>query len=382
MKQIFTLLTTITLVGLQAIAGHGYFDNGGSFVTLRANNGADTRYKIGPSTAPGVNFFSGTNFGGSVTFLNLGLIEQNTYENGGDDVVNHGTFFYRMYPTAGGPSGLYSSVSISNAIYNNGGTGIEYRSITPNTDLIVGLMPATAYTLEIYFRNDVTYPSGGGFIVALNNPGGAGGNQGSAYNPGIIPVVTATFTTASILPLNLNSFVGAPKDDAVELRWSTLAETSITKFIIEKSINGVAFAPLADVAPKNIANGASYTYLDGAANYGNNYYRLVSKHNNGTNTYSRVIRVLYGKIDNTLTLFPNPAKQGDIINVNFVAAARGTYVLTILSDNGQRIVNQTLEHNGMDRIIKVTLPSTLKKGPYRLHIANHYEFFKGTFIVQ
>jgi hypothetical protein len=65
-----------------------------------------------------------------------------------------------------------------------------------------------------------------------------------------------------------------------------------------------------------------------------------------------------------------------------MSAVIGAYILDIYNDAGQKLISQKYDHNGVDKVISITLPTSMKKGPYRVYISNQYEFYKGTFIVQ
>lgn len=229
------------------------------------------------------------------------------------------------------------------------------------------------------------------FLITYGNPNGVSGyfrsNEGygnglPGTNPGVTDVTYTTFLSYPLIvtPLFLNNFTGSIKNESVELKWTTVSESNLEKFIIQKSANGLTFTDLAEITPKNLPNGASYIYTDAPLNSGSNYYRLIAKNSNGDKAYSKIIRILYGRIDNNLTLFPNPTRE--FLKVNFMSVVRGSYNLEIFNDAGQKLITQKFEHNGIDRIINITLPTNMKKGPYRVNISNQYEFYKGTFIVQ
>jgi hypothetical protein len=57
-------------------------------------------------------------------------------------------------------------------------------------------------------------------------------------------------------------------------------------------------------------------------------------------------------------------------------------VLNIYNDAGQMLIQNNIQYNGLDKVISLSLPTNLKKGPYRVYISNTEEFYKGTFIVQ
>jgi hypothetical protein len=202
-----------------------------------------------------------------------------------------------------------------------------------------------------------------------------------ANNPG---VSSASFTTFMSFPLvvasiPLDNFFGVVDGKSIKLKWTAQTETNLTKYILQKSNNGLNFFDIAEILPRNI-NGTGYTQPDGKPLNGNNFYRLVSYSSTGEIKYSKVIKVVYGNFDNSLTLFPNPTRE--ILKINLTNAIRGKYTLEIYNDAGQKLISKSFDHYGNDRILNITLPTSMKKGPYRVYISNYFEFFKGTFIVQ
>jgi hypothetical protein len=229
------------------------------------------------------------------------------------------------------------------------------------------------------------------FIGTYGNPDGGSGyfrsNEGygnglPAGNPGVSTVTYTSFLTYPLVstPLILRSFTGSIKDESAKIDWSTLTEFDLNKFILQKSVNGLNFVDIANITAKNISTGANYTYTDNSLNNGNNFYRLVSVDNSGKSLYSKIVRLQFGRIDNTLALFPNPTRE--ILKINFMSAIKGNYVLSIFNDAGQKLLSKDIEHDGIGKILDFHLPANMKKGPYRVYISNQYEFYKGTFIVQ
>jgi hypothetical protein len=229
------------------------------------------------------------------------------------------------------------------------------------------------------------------FVGTYGNPNDGAGyfRSNEAYGTGLESftqgVNTATFTNSLsypiiVTPLILGSFDGAVRDDNINIRWTTLNESNLDKFLLQESNNSVQWTTIHTVPAQNLSTGSNYDFLDNNLFYGSNYYRLISLGRAGDRSISKIIKIFNGKIDNELTFFPNPTKEN--IKINFSSASRGKYLLDIYNDAGQKLYTQLFEHNGTDKVIYVELPRNLKKGPYRVFISNQEEFYKGTFIVQ
>jgi hypothetical protein len=186
--------------------------------------------------------------------------------------------------------------------------------------------------------------------------------------------------TISALSTNLLGFKGFAQNDNILLKWATTQERGVSHYELEKSGNALQFDAIGRIAATNTSNQADYEYIDIAPINGNNYYRLVTVNNDGERVYSKIFRVIYGKVDNSLSLFPNPVK--DVVNIRLVALPKGKYDLAVYNDAGQRVYSANFVHAGNDGIKTINLPAGLKKGPYRLVMSNAFEFYKQSFLVQ
>jgi hypothetical protein len=111
-----------------AQASYGFFANGGSFVVLSLNGGTSAYYHLSPNAnaAPfyhvGSSGFAGTNFGklwkGFNTLVLKGF-ENNTFSNGGDDVIS-GSLLYRVVEQGQTP-GAFSLLNFTNNSVLGGG---------------------------------------------------------------------------------------------------------------------------------------------------------------------------------------------------------------------------------------------------------------------
>ena len=286
-----------------------------------------------------------------------------------DYALSVNTSFGGFWELAAGGNNSLAFIKSTGVFSSNAFT--TYTFTLTKTELGIAAMDPFVFKFTAALISGTAFRSNEGYGAGL-----------PATNPGNGPVTYTSFLVYPLIvtPLNLNTFTGSVRNESVELKWSTLSEANLSKFVLLKSTNGLTFTELAEIAPKNIATGASYSYIDNNLNLGNNYYRLVAKNTAGAEAFSKIIKIIYGKIDNTLTLYPNPTRE--FLKINFMSAVRGSYSLNIYNDAGQVLIHQDFEHNGVDRTINLTLPTSMKKGPYRVHISNQYEFYKGTFIVQ
>jgi Secretion system C-terminal sorting domain len=175
------------------------------------------------------------------------------------------------------------------------------------------------------------------------------------------------------LPVTLLSFTAVRAGDNALLQWSTTDAANLSRFIIEKSTDGVHFAPLDSVTAS--ANGNTintYQYTDTHVVSGINYYRLREVNRDGQYTWSP-IRTLNGSAAGGITIYPNPVQDGNLyisstVNTREIrltdvsgktilqmetqgylntlpvgAIARGIYFVTVYTDTGNSVQKILIE---------------------------------------
>lgn len=95
----------------------------------------------------------------------------------------------------------------------------------------------------------------------------------------------------------------------MSVTWATASETSNSFFDIERSVDAISYATVGHIPGKGTtAARQNYTFTDEAPSPGWNYYRLRQVDQDGSASVSRAVAVLNeNPIDNTLTIWPNPA---------------------------------------------------------------------------
>lgn len=126
-------------------------------------------------------------------------------------------------------------------------------------------------------------------------------------------------TVLNSLPIELISFDANDNGNGkVKLNWSTASERNNEYFQIETSIDGLAFNVLERIeGALNSDVVKTYSYVDDAPSYGNNYYRLKQVDTNGDFEYSDVISIkITSGFDNLVSIFPNPVSQELNVKIN------------------------------------------------------------------
>lgn len=163
-------------------------------------------------------------------------------------------------------------------------------------------------------------------------------------NDELFSIASANSTTP--LPITLTRFVAEQRGDVVHLEWTTNSEVNNDFFTIERSDNGVEFAPLGIVKGAGTTSvRQQYGYADITPSVGDNYYRLRQTDFDKKFTYSNVVRVQFFS---ALKLYPNPARDQVTVEGDELESA----IVTVTNVIGQKL-NTTPKPDGRNVIVNL-----------------------------
>lgn len=244
----------------------------------------------------------------------------------------------------------------------------------------------TTNDIEIHVTEKTTCSTwnGSDAILGLNNYDGtiavtdAGHNYptdwtetNTAYKFGFnCPACTIT------LPIDLLSFDGYPASEMNVLEWTTASEHNSDKFVIEKSLNGVEFNEIGEIASAGESNNrVDYVYNDTKIQGQSKcYYRLKQMDNNSDIYYSDIVVIKRNFSGLDMNIVPNPNQ--------------GEFVLNITSFNNSNVRIEMYDYSGRiieKRELQITKGKSsldyniadLNAGIYFIHISD--EFGNSTF---
>jgi hypothetical protein len=136
----------------------------------------------------------------------------------------------------------------------------------------------------------------------LNNNNNAGIQQAYIYGP---------------FPLSWLSFTGQKVDASALLKWETSSELNTSYFIVERSVDGVAFKEeIGKVSAKGTTYQiSSYTFTDAKPYIGINYYRLRQIDKDGKYSYSSVVAIDFATAVE-INFYPNPVSSELRLNIS------------------------------------------------------------------
>ena len=105
-------------------------------------------------------------------------------------------------------------------------------------------------------------------------------------------------------------FAAQQQNNTVNLAWQTTNEVNSSHFTMQRSVDGLTFTAIGNVATKG---GGNYGYTDDLSTINNQqptiYYRLQMVDKDGSFTYSKVVAVPFIIPHSLFTIFPNPVKE-------------------------------------------------------------------------
>ncbi len=166
------------------------------------------------------------------------------------------------------------------------------------------------------------------------------------------------------LALVFKGFNAETKGTSTVLTWNTASEINTSKFVIEKSYDGIAFSSYSSVDAKGKSTNV-YTFTD-ASNKVNTtvYYRLKSLDQDGKYMYSSIVKVKFASTVK-LTLAPNPTTLTTKLSYD---ASVTDAVARIITANGTLVKQVTLPAGSTATDVSV---SSLVKGVYYVAITKN-----------
>ena len=176
------------------------------------------------------------------------------------------------------------------------------------------------------------------------------------------------FKPVAILPVTITHVKAYLHGNNIAVEWKVENEINITKYEVEKSLDGSSFTK---VNTKNVVGtnntSSTYNWLDENAVPGNNFYRIKIIETNGQIKYSTIVKVAIDKTAGGITIYPNPVKNNTII-LQFNNQKAGAYQIQLINNTGQVMYKNTIQNNGGSSTGSINLPARLAAGIYQLEI--------------
>ena len=162
-----------------------------------------------------------------------------------------------------------------------------------------------------------------------------------------------SFVTTIVLPVDFSSFgVVKLSNNKLAINWKTATEINSSYFEIEKSIDAKNYTTIAKVAAAGNATNKSYTVTDILDNANTvTYYRIKTVDNNGSFGYSSIQSVNSKTATVLNSVYPNPVKKGQDVNVELTSEKEQTINFVLVNMQGRIISSkQKTVTKGYNRI--------------------------------
>lgn|GEM_PF-5609312 len=237
----------------------------------------------------------------------------------------------------------------------------EVGSVEPPLPGIINLVPVCTASDLVIDLTAAAGACGGGLSYNWSGPGGYSGSMEDVLIAGATGVnageykVTVTSDNGCtvkdsivvdevnclVLPVVFGQVGATASDCSRTIYWVTYSEQDNRLFRIERSLDGIRYEQVGQLAGKGTVSGrSSYEFTDDEWGIsGRIYYRICQEDMNGSKSYSRVVSVtsLCNATEGTgeIIVYPNPAKE----YFNIVSAVQGTNIerAEMLDRNGNII---------------------------------------------
>ena len=142
-----------------------------------------------------------------------------------------------------------------------------------------------------------------------------------------------------IAPDNVLDLSANATQKTVQLEWIATQTDETESFIIEKSIDGIHFKPIKVVA-ENLED-SYFKNQDENPDFGTNYYRIKQQFISGEIRYSPIRKETFYLDENTISLYPNPAKEELWVNLGELSNVGGN--ISIYNMLGQKVSQKVLK---------------------------------------
>ena len=183
------------------------------------------------------------------------------------------------------------------------------------------------------------------------------------------------FQDVSVLPISFKTITAVQKGNNIQVDWSVEEETTVRRYEVERSADGISFIKVGEVSAKAVNGSADYQFMDTSPLSGTNFFRIRTINADAQFLLSKVVLV---KISGSvviapvggISVFPNPVVNREL-HLRLVNLEKGTYMLLLVNTQGQKVFQQQVIHSGGTDTQLIDLDKKLPAGIYYLKIINN-----------
>ncbi len=249
---------------------------------------------------------------------------------------------------------------------------------SPTVDVTLGWSGFSPCNAAVYVNDlaslTVAHFDGSNWNSHSNNGGFSGSaSQGNVTRNTVssFSIFTLGSTSAAANPLSVKftdvkAYTSGSRN---VVEWTNLSEAGVQNYTLEKSVDGLQFTTLTEVAARsNTSTREGYMQLDGQPAE-KTYYCIKATELSGEISYSPVVKVYRGDGgSSSFSIYPNPV-TGKQFTLQCKGQPRESFRLQVLNNTGQVVYTQNWIHPGGQAAQSVELPANLSKGMYFLQLS-------------
>lgn len=179
--------------------------------------------------------------------------------------------------------------------------------------------------------------------------------------------ISGIVIASSVLPTHFITFDAVENNSIVNLKWTVENESSVNKYEIERSVDGVNYLKINEIKSAGNTGSHSYTVPDNVASVSSNqiYYRIKQYDQNGSYYLSKTIAIKRNQVL-SIVVYPNPVIKSLYINIPSTAIDRG--VISVTNSIGAKVILQHIQLTNGNNSFTVDRVSSLPTGMYQLSV--------------
>jgi hypothetical protein len=250
---------------------------------------------------------------------------------------------------------------ISGTTQNRGGVLITYQDLG-----VAANTPVYGYSL---FAGDVPVGATSADLVDWTNTTNFPTTTSSTADGGLDMIaITGIAIANSVLPTRFINFDAVENNDIINLKWVVENESSVDKYDIERSTDGINYFKINEIQSVGSSNGHTYSLPDNVAGVSSDqlFYRIRQYDKTGASYFSNTVAIRRNNKTAAIMIYPNPASE--FLFVNIPSSLKDKGVLNVTNSTGAKVISHEVQLFNGNNSFTVNGVKQLPNGIYQLSI--------------
>lgn len=168
----------------------------------------------------------------------------------------------------------------------------------------------------------------------------------------------------------------------VKLTWTSLDETGLSHYIVERSKNSTDWEVVDFKAPKKNTGVMNYEAVDKKPKAGISYYRLKMIETNGTGKISSLKKIENKAGELSVRIAPNPASEKSFVYISSGSAISNEATMEVINSQGMIVHQQKVRINAGTNSIALPFAAKFSNGRYLVRIITDAGSITNTLIIK